>query len=86
MKNIRHLEECVMLDTVGFNVDDVNADLPTTVMSMGSEGDPLLACNLLPGGPQLRPPTSKGTTSFAWRAVLPFTSKTRMSLEATTCE
>lgn len=29
--NIRHLEECVMLDTVGFNVEDVSAALPTTV-------------------------------------------------------
>lgn len=29
--NIRHLEECVMLDTVAFSVEDVNAELPTTV-------------------------------------------------------
>jgi hypothetical protein len=29
--NIHNLEECVMLDTVGFNVHDVNAELPTTV-------------------------------------------------------
>jgi len=29
--NIRRLEECVMLDTVAFNVEDVSAELPTTV-------------------------------------------------------
>jgi hypothetical protein len=29
--NIRHLEKCVMLDTIGFTVKDVNAELPTTV-------------------------------------------------------
>ena len=29
--NIRYLEECIMLDTVGFNVQDVNAEFPTTV-------------------------------------------------------
>ncbi|MBC8726597.1 hypothetical protein F6X37_35385 [Paraburkholderia sp. 31.1] len=29
--NIGHLEECITLDTVGFSVEDVNADLPTKV-------------------------------------------------------
>lgn len=28
--NIRHLEGCITLDTVGFNVKDVNAEFPTT--------------------------------------------------------
>ncbi|CAJ4470301.1 phage/plasmid replication protein, gene II/X family [Burkholderia pseudomallei] len=31
MNKIRHLEECVMLDTVGFTVEDVNAELPMKV-------------------------------------------------------
>lgn len=29
--NIRHLEGCITLDTVGFNVKDVNAEFPTTI-------------------------------------------------------